>query len=110
MKKNQILLWVFKSSRRWLCTMGIWSLLLIMGITARVQAAGTDRAEKGTVGGGDRQEVTAGSTGLLSVLQPQTKELRGVVRDPQGQPLLGATVMAKGTSVGAITDVEGRFT
>ena len=41
--------------------------------------------------------------------QEQTKTITGKVTDPQGEPLPGATVMAKGTTIGAMTDAEGAF-
>lgn len=34
----------------------------------------------------------------------------GVVLEPSGEPAIGATVMEKGTSVGAATDFDGNFT
>ena len=50
------------------------------------------------------------------VIQPKqptgtVKEVRvqGQVRDEQGQPLPGVTVLLKGTTVGTATDVNGRF-
>ncbi|SEW43114.1 SusC/RagA family TonB-linked outer membrane protein [Chitinophaga arvensicola] len=36
--------------------------------------------------------------------------LRGRVTDEEGQPLVGATILVKGTSAGAVADAEGRFT
>ena len=36
--------------------------------------------------------------------------LKGVVRDQSGEPLIGATVMIKGTPQGTVTDVDGKFT
>ncbi len=38
------------------------------------------------------------------------KEVRGTVTDEKGNPLPGVTVMLKGTSLGVITDVEGKYT
>lgn len=35
--------------------------------------------------------------------------LHGVVKDANGQPLAGVTVMVKGTSNGTITDMDGRY-
>ena len=35
--------------------------------------------------------------------------VRGVVRDQQGDPLVGATVVLKNTHMGVATDVDGRF-
>lgn len=47
---------------------------------------------------------------------PQTKAQNpgqtasGVVVDSQGEPLIGATVMVKGTNNGTVTDIDGMFT
>lgn len=38
------------------------------------------------------------------------KVLKGVVKDKSGQPLPGVTVLIKGSSVGASTDVDGNYT
>lgn len=51
----------------------------------------------------------------LSVLKTeanaeQKKEISGTVKDVKGIPLPGATVMVKGTTVGTITDTDGKFT
>ena len=35
--------------------------------------------------------------------------VKGVVTDPQGEPLIGASVFIKGTSEGSITDIDGAF-
>lgn len=40
----------------------------------------------------------------------QTKQINGVVVDEQKQPIIGATVLVKGTSNGTSTDFDGRFT
>ncbi|KEO71687.1 SusC/RagA family TonB-linked outer membrane protein [Anditalea andensis] len=40
----------------------------------------------------------------------QDTQVTGVVRDGEGQPLPGATVVLKGTSRGTVTDLDGRFT
>jgi len=37
------------------------------------------------------------------------KEINGVVTDDGGEPLFGANVVVKGTEVGCITDVDGKF-
>jgi len=42
--------------------------------------------------------------------QPQKKEIRGIVTDSKGLPLPGATVMAKGTTLGTSSDNDGKFT
>ncbi len=43
----------------------------------------------------------------------QTKkrhEVRGIVKDEVGVPVIGATVMVKGTTTGVVTDVDGLYT
>ncbi len=42
--------------------------------------------------------------------QPIMKRIEGVVKDDQGTPLIGASVVIKGTNKGTITDVNGRYT
>ena len=40
--------------------------------------------------------------------QAQSK-ITGKISDPKGEPLIGASVVVKGTTVGAITDIDGRY-
>lgn len=42
-------------------------------------------------------------------VQQQQRTVTGKVTDPNGQPLPGATVMIKGTSIGTITDADGNY-
>ena len=46
----------------------------------------------------------------ISINQQQQKEITGKVTDSSGDPLPGATVMVKGTTIGTVTDVDGNFT
>ena len=40
----------------------------------------------------------------------QTAQIRGsVVTETDGEPIIGATVMVKGTKIGTTTDVNGEF-
>ena len=43
------------------------------------------------------------------VAQTTTNKISGVVLDQKGEPLIGASVLIKGTNTGTITDVEGAF-
>ena len=40
----------------------------------------------------------------------QTKKITGVIKDQNGEPVIGANVSVKGTTIGTITDVDGNFT
>ena len=46
---------------------------------------------------------------LLSTIMYAQQEITGNVVDPEGEPIIGATVMEKGTSNGVITDIDGNF-
>ena len=43
-------------------------------------------------------------------LTAQEKNIRGSVKDTYGEPVIGANVMVKGTSIGAATDINGNYT
>ena len=45
----------------------------------------------------------------LLAASAEAQDLRGVVRDAEGQPLVGASVYWAGTTIGASTDAEGAF-
>lgn len=38
------------------------------------------------------------------------KSIKGVVADSKGEPIIGASILVKGTSSGTITDIDGNFT
>ena len=40
----------------------------------------------------------------------ENRTIKGIVRDVTGEPLIGASVIQKGTNNGVITDVDGNFT
>lgn len=46
---------------------------------------------------------------LHGVAMAQTKKVTGVVKDAAGEPLIGASVLVKGTSVGSMTDFNGAY-
>ncbi|WP_423127995.1 SusC/RagA family TonB-linked outer membrane protein [Gaoshiqia sp. Z1-71] len=43
------------------------------------------------------------------ILQPGEKNIAGIVKDVNGDPVPGATVFVKGTTNGTISDVDGKF-
>ncbi len=54
-----------------------------------------------------QNEKTSFKTELSDVLQK--KEITGVVKDANGEPVIGANVSIKGTTTGTITDIDGKF-
>lgn len=53
--------------------------------------------------------VTENKTILPVVPQVQKKKITGTVKDKEGNPLPGVSVVLKGTTVGVATDVNGKF-
>jgi TonB-linked SusC/RagA family outer membrane protein len=54
--------------------------------------------------------ITAGILGQVAMAGTGTqKTLEGTVADELGQPLPGVTVVIKGTTIGTVTDVDGKY-
>jgi TonB-linked SusC/RagA family outer membrane protein len=47
---------------------------------------------------------------VAQTILAQTTQITGTVTDPTGEPLIGASVIEKGTSTGTATDFDGNFT
>ena len=58
----------------------------------------------------DRQIILSRKVESAPVVQQQGRKVQGVVLDPSQEPIIGANVLVKGTSIGTITDIDGRFT
>ena len=54
-------------------------------------------------------ETMKASEVSLAAVQ-QTKKITGTVVDNTGEPVIGANVVVKGTTLGSITDMDGKFT
>lgn len=46
---------------------------------------------------------------MISVVASAQIKVKGVVTDAQGEPVIGATVKEQGTTVGTVTDFDGKF-
>lgn len=55
----------------------------------------------------ERKEAPVAET--RQVEQNQGRDINGVVTDKNGEPIIGANVIVKGTSIGVTTDVDGQF-
>lgn len=55
---------------------------------------------------GPKQSRSVAETAAVA----QTKVIKGNVVDKNGEPIIGANIRVKGTTVGTITDVDGNFT
>lgn len=44
------------------------------------------------------------------VIQAQNTTVKGTVKDATGEPVIGATVKVKGSTMGVITDIDGNYT
>ncbi len=64
------------------------------------------RARTRYVGGGP----VRGSRALPGAYHPNPGRVSGVIYDEAGEPLIGASVVVPGTSVGTVSDLDGRYT
>lgn len=65
------------------------------------------------IGGGSfltASPLQAASNTLPSAVAQQTGTCKGVVKDATGEPVIGASVVVKGTTNGTITSIDGDFT
>ncbi|MFR7466051.1 MAG: carboxypeptidase-like regulatory domain-containing protein [Phocaeicola vulgatus] len=46
---------------------------------------------------------------FMYVANAQQRNVQGMVTDPNGEPIIGASVVVKGTTNGTITDFDGKF-
>lgn len=52
--------------------------------------------------------VESNVTEIRDITQ-QVKDIRGTVTDKQGEPLIGVSIAIKGTTIGSLTDIDGKF-
>lgn len=76
-------------SKRFLCT-------LLFGLLSSSIGSGYILASPG------------GSTSPTD-LQQSAKKVEGVIKDKKGEPLIGVSVVLKGTTTGTVTDIDGRY-
>lgn len=50
-----------------------------------------------------------GKNVVITAQQSDLKKVTGTVKDKKGDPLPGVTVLMKGTTIGAATDIDGKF-
>ena len=55
-------------------------------------------------------EISAEANSVAAVESQDSRTVKGSVTDAEGQPLVGAAVLVKGTANGAITDLDGKYT
>lgn len=86
----------------------------IKGITLKMQDSTVEQVLDEALKGTNLKYTATGETIVLSEKE-KTEELEkitvsGVVKDKNGQPLPGVTIRVKGTMMGFVADVDGKFT
>lgn len=66
------------------------------------------RGENVTNGKMDSEGLAA-ITGINQSTGKKTRQITGVIKDEYGEPVMGATVMVAGTTIGTATDIDGKF-
>lgn len=59
---------------------------------------------------GSPTETHASDVGYMNSVQTDTGQVTGKVVDATGEPIIGASILIKGTTNGFITDIDGNFT
>lgn len=57
----------------------------------------------------DRQVVLKKNTTSSNLIKKNSKTIKGIVRDQNGETIIGVNVMVKGTTNGVITDIMGEY-
>lgn len=57
-----------------------------------------------------KRKAVSGPVSLPAVSQKKSITVTGIVSDATGEPLIGANVWLKNSSVGAVTDIDGKYT
>lgn len=80
---------------------------LLVGSVVSVKAVGST-----TMGNSHTPELTYITDAGLQLQNDQQskRKIKGNIADKTGEPLMGATVMVKGTTLGTISDINGNFT
>lgn len=55
------------------------------------------------------KSAISSATKEVAIVQQVGRSVKGVVVDDKGEPVIGATVMVKGSTNGTITDFDGNF-
>lgn len=76
--------------------------------TSDQMVAATDEEVIMTTGASDPESVKKIRIAKMAVI-PTNDIIKGKVTDQKGEPLIGASVMYKGTNIGTVTDVNGEF-
>lgn len=83
--------------------------LTLAGVTASsgLAFAAAAPADNSSIGGANAQSLS--NMAAVAAAQPATETCTGVITDSEGEPLIGASVLVAGTTLGASTDIDGRF-
>ncbi len=55
------------------------------------------------------KDIILSPEAALSGMDASVKKITGTVTDQNGEPVIGANVIARGTSIGTVTDADGKF-
>lgn len=97
MKNSAIHLNLILKKRRFRFNIKLAFLLLLLTIQTNMNAAP------------EKHSLTNENTNSPTSLQQSNKPAKGKIIDEQGLPLIGVTVSIKGTTIGAMSDIDGYY-
>lgn len=83
--------------------------LTLAGVTASSGLAFAAAAPAGDSSTGGSNAQLLSNIAAVAAAQPAAETCTGVITDSEGEPLIGASVLVAGTTLGASTDIDGRF-
>ncbi len=57
-----------------------------------------------------KSKGASGPATVKAISQQQRNSISGIIQDERGEPIIGANVVVKGTLLGSVTDIDGKFT
>ncbi|WP_243462312.1 carboxypeptidase-like regulatory domain-containing protein [Bacteroides stercorirosoris] len=79
-------------------------VMLMLGVLSYLNLGTFSQAAPAAVGGTSIPGVQQASNDKKAI------KISGLVKDAAGEPIIGATILEKGTSNGVVSDMDGNFT
>ena len=101
-----------KQNQRHAHSLSLCGLVVSLSVLlpSQAQATVTNTPKALAISTNKYSEHAISNTSPLFQQDLKADKLQGTVVDEKGEPVTGATVKVKGTGVGAVTDMDGRFT
>jgi len=84
-------------------------VMVFLALNPHTEIKANEKSDGGAVEHTTFNNLSTNDLEEVTGVQQQKREITGIVKDDQGETVPGASVVVKGTSVGTITDINGKF-